>query len=64
MLDWVRRIRLETGKRPLVIVDGAVAFLLPGEDENAAKDIRALFNRCRAADRDAQDQPRLGVQGI
>lgn len=48
VIDWARRTRLETGKRPLVIVDSTVSFLLPGEDENSSKDIRALFNRCRA----------------
>jgi hypothetical protein len=48
VIDWVRRTRLETGKSPLVIVDSAISFLLPDEEENASKGVRALFNRCRA----------------
>jgi len=48
VIDWVRRTRLETGKSPMVIVDSAISFLLPGEDENSSGDMRTLFNRCRA----------------
>ena len=48
VIEWVRRMFHETGKGPLVIVDSAVSFFLPGEDENSSRDVRALFNRCRA----------------
>jgi RecA-family ATPase len=48
VIEWVRGRYLETKKRPFVILDSAVSFLRPGEDENSSKDIRAFFNRCRA----------------
>ena len=48
VVAWVTQMREETGKPPLVIVDSAISFLLPGEDENSSGDMRALFNRCRA----------------
>jgi hypothetical protein len=37
----------ETGKSPLVIGDSLVSFLMGGEDENSAKDMRAVFDRFR-----------------
>jgi AAA domain/DnaB-like helicase N terminal domain len=49
--DWVKRMVAQTEKSPLVILDSLVSFFLEDEDENAAADMRALFNRCRAITR-------------
>src|ERR1022692_2710531 len=46
--DWVKRMVAATGKPPLVIVDSLISFFTEDEDENAAVDMRRLFNRCRA----------------
>jgi archaellum biogenesis ATPase FlaH len=48
VVDWVKRMVAETGKPPLVILDSLISFFLADEDENAAVDMRALFDRCRA----------------
>jgi hypothetical protein len=37
----------ETGTSPLVIGDSLVSFLMGDEDENSAKDMRAVFDRFR-----------------
>jgi hypothetical protein len=47
IVDWVKRMVSETGKAPLVILDSLISFFLADEDENAAVDMRALFDRCR-----------------
>jgi hypothetical protein len=47
IVDWVKRMVAETGKPPLVILDSLISFFLADEDENAAVDMRALFDRCR-----------------